>query len=436
MKVLVLWPPQLPSYFNAGHHIQVFATAAHLRRYGQPVEVTARDLGVLNVNWKEIGDVLYSGAFDCVAVANDYDAVDELRRFVHYVRVLSPRSRVITFGRVSSQIPRHFFQYGVDAVVASGDVEAGVLAYVNFLRTGALPPGVWYRDGERLVEPRREGVTLSPSEWALPDVGEIPYDDYSRMYADDSNKFCGIPGRRELVVPAARGCPVGCSYCEVPEVFGRQERRLTVDQVVAYVADSWAKVPFEYVAFYAPTFTLRRSWVLDLASEFQKFGTPHPWKCATTLHHLDEDLLHEMGKSGCVRVSVGLETLETDALEQLPAVKRKHHERLADVARWCSESGIELNCFVVVGLPGTTLAGTQRTIEEVRRLGGRVRPTVYAPYHTMREDMTPWELSLLNRQFLSETDLGPDELHAAYGFLFRPETRLTAVMDRIPIVAN
>jgi radical SAM superfamily enzyme YgiQ (UPF0313 family) len=267
----------------------------------------------------------------------------------------------------------------------------------------------------------------------LPDITEIPYHAYDWLYRDDQNKFCGIPGRRELVVPAARGCPVGCHFCDVPAVFGKPDRRLSVSRVLSYIEHSFDALPFEYVAFYAPTFTLDRRWVVELCDELVRRGSPYPWKCATTVHHLDEDLIRLMHASGCVRVSVGVETLEEKAHPTLPRIKRKSDSELRSLAAWCAGTGIELNCFVVVGLPGTSVGGAEETVAHVRELGARVRPTMYCPHERLSAELPVEEMSLYNRQLLRDDTIGePDERRRAYDILFGQERRKTQVTARIP----
>ncbi|MFJ2172528.1 B12-binding domain-containing radical SAM protein [Streptomyces sp. NPDC087851] len=457
--VLLIWPPHVPSYFNAGHHSPLYMVAGHLRRRPGAGRVDTCEAGTLSMNWKGVGDLLYQGRYDVIAVMNDFDAVDGLARFTEYARVLSPHSRLITFGRLSSLNPGYFRQFDLDAVVQSGDYECGVAHYVNGLAESGpetVPvaglPGVAVRHGKNWIEPGGPGDRLAPEEWSLPDIDEIPYQDYDRFYAKDEHKFCGIPFRRELVVPAARGCPVGCEFCEVPEIFGLRERRMTVDAVIDYIRDSYARHPFEYVAFYAPTFTLDRRWVRELCERFIEGPVSPQWKCATTIHHLGEELVALMGRAGCVRISVGLETLEAEGQGGLPRNKRIEEERFRTLAQWCDAAGIELNAFVIVGLPGTSVEGTARTVEFARSLGARIRPTMYTPFHEMTGDMTTHQVARFNRQLISgepvlgeagddgSGDDGTDgdrtarrpEADARYAFMFGREDRLTSVHERIP----
>ncbi|GAB3966631.1 B12-binding domain-containing radical SAM protein [Streptomyces sparsus] len=432
-KVLVVWPPHVPSYFNAGHHTPLYMTAGHLRTLSGTTRVDTCDAGATQMNWKAVGDLLHQEQYDLIAMMNDFDAVDGFERFVMYARELSPHSKLVTFGRLSSMNPGFFARYDLDAVVQSGDYECGVAAYLRAMTAGAVTgglPGVGVREGERWHPPTGPGAALDPGEWVLPDVEEIPYESYDRLYSDDTHKFCGIPFRRELVVPAARGCPVNCEFCEVPAIFGLRERRLSVDQVVDYVERSYRVAPFEYVAFYAPTFTLDRTWVKELCARFLDGPVSPRWKCATTVHHLSEELVALMGRAGCVRISVGLETLEPDGHGGLPRTKRIEEERFRQLARWCDDAGVELNAFVIVGLPGTTIEGVHRTREVVRDVGARFRPTVYTPLHEMTPTMTPLEISRFNRQ-LTSFPAGEDAT-GVYEAVFGREDRPTTVYKQVP----
>lgn len=433
MRILSLWPPQVPSYFNAGHHLPVFLNAAYLRSCGH--DVTAIDAGALNMDWKRFADTVYQGRFDLVVIVNDFDNTDDVDRTIRYVRRLTPAAKVVTAGRLSIQAPEAFSATDVDGVVTSGDPEAGIAAFADWLAAGAdtsaPPPGLTVRGGAGWVRSARTGPLLPAEEWCLPDITEIPYAAYTRMYQRDESKFCGIPDRCELVVPAARGCPIGCSYCDVPGVQGIRDRRLTVELTVSYIRESFAAAPFEYVAFYAPTFTLNRRWMRELCAALRAEGSPYPWKCATTISHLPLDLLADMAAAGCVRVSVGLETLEPDGQERLPPQKQIGLDRFHELAAACTRLGVELNCFVIAGLPGTTAAGVRRTVSEIRAIGGRTRPTMYADIDRLRKATTLDEAALYNRhlQHPAEPDAYEPDLHE---LVFGVEEHVTEVMKAIP----
>jgi hypothetical protein len=126
--------------------------------------------------------------------------------------------------------------------------------------------------------------------------------------------------------------------------------------------------------------------------------------------------------------------LDPGGHNSLPRPKRKTERDLEALASWCAAAGIELTCFVIVGLPGTTVEGAQYTIAKVRELGARARPTAYCPLEHMRPDITEHEMSAFNRQlFVAGThDLTPEELHAAYSLLFGTAPDQTTIFHQIP----
>ncbi|GAA4441539.1 hypothetical protein GCM10023148_48740 [Actinokineospora soli] len=434
MRILVTWPPHVPSYFNAGHHLPTFSVAAYLRARGH--EVDALDAGALNSSWKEFGDKLFQGGYDAVVLVNEYDVVEGVRRAADYCRALLPDALVVTAGRLSYQNPGYFLGLPLTGFMVGRDYEAGVAAAVDWHADGRPDtrlPGVHLRGPDGWRDPSGPGVWMPAAEWVLPDVREIPYAAYENLYANDQNKFCGIPQRRELVVPVARGCPVGCDFCDVPPMQGLRERRITVERAVDYIRDAYTKQPFEYIAFYAPTFTLDRKWVRELCAALADEPRRYHWKCATTLHHLDADLVARMGAAGCVRISVGVETFEEEAAEGLPRVKRSARQRFEEVAGWCRDSGVELNCFVIVGLPGTTPEGTERTIRAIDEFGARARPTLYTPYERMHADMTERELSGFNRQTFAYPADGGQDPTAFLRLIFGGDGYQTPAIERIPV---
>lgn len=418
MKVLVIWPPSIPSYFNAGHHSCVFSVASYLRKNSLH-EVTCLDAGCLNYSWKELGDILFQNQFDVIAVAADFDAVDCLDRFIRYSRELIDSVKIIIFGRLSKQVPKYFEKLNVDAVHFHGDYEKGVCDYLEYLSdTRKRPAGVSCKEnGEWL--PAQEGEFLPAGEWCFPDISEIPYESYDFMYKVDSNRFCGLPSMRELLVPIARGCPMGCKFCDVCYMQGKVERRVRVDDVLKYIENSYKQRHFDYVSFYAPTFTLNRSWVVDFAQKVISRRLDIKWKCATTIYHLDESLLKLMAQSGCIRVSVGIETLSSDKNEMLSQVKRNSEKKLVEVTRWCLENNIELNCFVIAGLPGESVVETNATIDKLKALKVRVRPTVYTPYGLIDDSMTVSDIQKFNRQLLVDSeDQEKQRKHCIYKIIF------------------
>lgn len=431
MKILIILPPNIPSYFNAGHHLPIFQVGAYIRSLDSKMEVKCIDAAALNYTWKDIGDLLVQNDFDIICIMNDFDSIDNLSRFINYVKKLSNNSKLMTFGRLSNQIPEFFKKYDIDAISYSGDYETSVENFVKYVNGDNDISGLLLKKGDIWVK-GSHGTYLDSSKWALPDVKEIPYDYYNKLYKNDQNKFCGIPYRTELVINVARGCPVGCQYCDVHIMQGRKERRLTTDVVVSYIEDSFEKYKFDYVSMYAPTFTLNKKWVLDFCEKLASKNRVYPWKCVTTLFHLDESLIKNMSESGCFRISIGLETLDKGSSESLPKIKQDVEKKFVEISEYCKKYNVELNCFVILGLPGETLEGIKYTIQKVKSTNSRFRPTIYTPYQLLRADMSVEEISSFNRQLFSVENTNILYETEIYELFYKKDNNTTKVFEKIP----
>ena len=420
-KILITTPLCVPSYFNAGHRLPIYVVAAYLRKQGY--DVVALDIASLNTTWKDFVDLLVNNQFEFIAILNDFDLIEGFSRFINYVREFSPNTKIITYGRLSSIKPNLFHSYGIDGIVVSGDYEAGISQFIANFGTEKIISGVQVRSSNGWLMPTNPGQFLSPDEWVLPHINEISYSSYEALYGSDQRKYCGIPDQRELIVPLARGCPIGCEFCEVWSREGRKERRLPVERVIQYIENSFENEAFDYVSMYAPTFTLRKSWVRNLCYEFISRDRKYPWKCTTTLFHLDKDLVKLMGRAGCFRISVGLESFEEDGIHHLPIQKMNTIDQFNKLIKWCDNANIQLNCFVIVGLPGTSVAGTQRMISYLHGTGVRVRPAIYSDYKLLHPEMSEQELiANLSRHIIPpNANFAPEERRELYKLAYMVE---------------
>jgi radical SAM superfamily enzyme YgiQ (UPF0313 family) len=382
---------------NAGHNLSIFELSAYLRQ-NITINVTAMDASMGDISWMDMARALYIGQFDVIAIMHDLgNSFESLRLLIEYCKNILPDARLIVFGRQVNKLPKFYRRYDLDAVVENGDYESGVSSFVRYItKISDQCPGIAIKTKEGWMDSSGNGLLLSSEDMILPDVKEIRHASYTKFYATDENKNCGIPERMELVVPISRGCPVGCEFCEVWKREGLRERRISVTRVINYITSSFSNMPFEYVSFYAPTFTLRKDWVNELSTELIKIGSPYPWKCTTALPFLDEDIIRLMSESGCVRISVGLETLG-EGQKNLPIPKQIAEARFREVASWCSKYHVELNCFVILGLPGETIDDAENTAKIVRDVGARYRPTTYESNVKYTSDITEEDI-LLNAQ--------------------------------------
>lgn len=403
-NILVINSPYVPSYFNAGHHLPIFEVGEYLRKNSKNIHVTCLDAGALIYTWKELGDYFYQNSYKMIAIMIDFDTSDNFERMLDYIKELTPKSKILVFGRLCKQIPEFFKKFNIDGIVTDGDFEFSVLQFWKYICGNInIPAGCsFYLNGEWVTGSK--GKYLDVTEWVFPDLKEIPFECYSKLYLKDSNKFCGIPNKKELVIHVSRGCPINCKFCDVSEMQGTVDRRLSPDMLCEYIIENFTKYQFEYVSMYSAIFTLNKEWTIKFCELMQKKGLLIPWKCVTTIEHLSLDCIEKMAKANCIRISIGIENFfENEKILAFPEIKKNTIEKFEKIVEICKHLNVELNCFVMLGIPGISVEESMKTIEKLNKYNVRIRPTIYTPYYEMNSDMQLNELSKFNRQLLGKS---------------------------------
>jgi radical SAM superfamily enzyme YgiQ (UPF0313 family) len=99
------------------------------------------------------------------------------------------------------------------------------------------------------------------------DMDSYPIPDFSLL--ENSNKMYMTP------MITSRGCPFGCTFCSVTEMFGRQYRTLSVNNVMKTLH----KLQPRKVFFYDDNFAAIKSRTYDLVKRFKDSDLDFSWTC-------------------------------------------------------------------------------------------------------------------------------------------------------------
>jgi len=71
------------------------------------------------------------------------------------------------------------------------------------------------------------------------------------------------------------------------------------------------------ISFKDDTFTANKSRVLAICEGIRKQQLEFIWSCDTRADYLDDELLYEMRRAGCIRISVGVESASNIILKNI-----------------------------------------------------------------------------------------------------------------------
>jgi radical SAM superfamily enzyme YgiQ (UPF0313 family) len=175
-----------------------------------------------------------------------------------------------------------------------------------------------------------------------------------------------------LPVQTTRGCPYGCSYCEVTEIYGGRYRFRPLPEVVAEIELLMARHNRKFIYFVDDLFTGNRPRALELMEHLERLSAV--WTCQATLALGDDPaLLAAMGRSGCVHINLGMETLGEDSLRSINKKQNKIGKYESQI-KAIRASGIDFSLNVMFGLDGDDEGVFERTVDFLLR--SRV-PTSY-----------------------------------------------------------
>lgn len=138
-------------------------------------------------------------------------------------------------------------------------------------------------------------------------MDDLPFVDWSILQGGEKGYITSIM--------TSRGCPFACNFCSVTEMFGRSYRAMSPERVIEEVKRAQKK----WIFFYDDNFTAdlkrahkimdgmidmgvkRKTWTTQVRADVSK----------------DEELVEKMARSGCDRVYIGFESINTKTLKSL-----------------------------------------------------------------------------------------------------------------------
>jgi len=383
-RTLLLWPPGPMLYDNLCYHYCGFGEIAGYLERLTHLEVI--DAGIAFQSLNELARRISRFQPELVILYHDFDLLSYLPTTVNLLRAVS-EAKIVTYGTPGMYCPLPFLEKGVDGVAWHGDWE---YALASFIQKPDSPAGIL------TAHSRIRGDRIPATEWGFPLLEKLPLEEYKNWGREAlvNTERAGLPGLAELSITLSRGCGRCCAFCKTPLVEGLSDRRRDLSATVAFITKAFHDHAFDYFSVYSPNFTLDREYAIHFANAMKRYGLP--WKCVTSLDLLDADLVQILAEGGCRRISVGVETFSPRARELLGI--RKGSDRFPEIAASCRRHAINLNCFLMLGIPGEERAAFVDGVIRLVSSGASVRITSYVPYQEITEDSSWDDLVRLNRK--------------------------------------
>ena len=209
------------------------------------------------------------------------------------------------------------------------------------------------------------------------DLSQLPWPDYRlvdfRAYVERPPRphAGGPPLLPYLRMTTTRGCPFGCSFCQVEIISGKKVRSRNPEDVVCELAFLKREYGVRSVLFeddnllmagnkYAQTlFSLMIERNLDLKWVGNAFA----------LFLLNDKILDLMKNSGCVGINVAIESGNERVLREIVKKPIKDLHKVPEIIKRVKSRGMFCMANFIIGFPGETWDEIRETISYAENCG-------------------------------------------------------------------
>jgi anaerobic magnesium-protoporphyrin IX monomethyl ester cyclase len=281
---------------------------------------------------------------------------------------------VVLLGSHVTHTPEYVLRKSHVDYAVRGEAEHTLLALVKALSEGKATDRIqglstW------------QGGEVNHHEDAAPilDLDDLPFPARHLLPQD----LYGIPDMEKpfTTIQSSRGCPLNCSYCGYTLAQGLKWRGRSAENVVEEMAQVHDTYGIRNLVFRDPLFSFKMDRVAEICRLLEGRGLDMKWQCETAIRYLEADLLEQMGRSGCVSVSLGVESADPEIQKKYSRGKLKSKEHALSVVRACRKAGIRTRIFFMLGFPEDTRDTVRATVELARELNpDSVQFTAVTPY--------------------------------------------------------
>lgn len=239
---------------------------------------------------------------------------------------------------------------------------------IDFLESKALLPekGLayrWYDPGRmwpRTVIQEREPFIQPLDALPYPAFHLIPY----LRYATESFKHV-VDAPRALPYAkmiTSRGCPIGCTFCQVEVISGKNTRYQSAKRVVDEIEWLIDQYGIKAIDFLDDNFLGHKGRCREIFREMIRRKVPVVWNAANVSSwFLNDEVLELMKESGCQYVSIAVESGVERVLKHIikKPVKLTHVKAMVEKIR---SLGMDSTTLWVIGSPGETWDEIRETI--------------------------------------------------------------------------
>lgn len=294
------------------------------------------------------------------------------RMVARIVKQLNKNTVVIAGGAHVSTVGGEVLQCPDVDIGVIGEGERTIVELLDALQADAdlssIKGLVFRRDGQIIQTPCREFIEDL-------DVLGFPHETAPTTLKD----YDAYPRTAFQYIFATRGCPFGCFFCGSRNVWTRQVRFRSPENVTAEINSLRGQFGLKRVFFSDDTFGVTPRYIQALCEALRRDCPGLHWGCETHANVVTEESIAAMKRAGCDLIKLGVESGNNDILRQIQ--KSTTIEQAYVACDIINRHRIALQVFFQVGFPWETEQTLADTVAAMKRIKSDfIILSIFTPY--------------------------------------------------------
>lgn len=295
--------------------------------------------------------------YDLILFYTDPHTSKHVKIISEYIKVLSPDTKILVYGRATIFMPQYFCRFPFDAVHIGGDRELVIKDYAQYL-SGKLSidclHGLITIGDNNAILKHAIGKRYETNSWFSPALKVLPIEKYKKYYKTKNKVF-------EYAISVSKGCALNCQYCETSQDQGVVDRRRDHVEVVDWInriedSEDWI------VQLWSSNLFHDSGWLARFSEYYQRTKSTFKWRGVGCVSDLTPSLVKLASESGCQEIAVGVETIFAKQKRLL----KSSMDSFVSAIKLCKDAKINLKCLLMIGIPGQSFDDFIFTIRFLR----------------------------------------------------------------------
>ena len=281
----------------------------------------------------------------------------------HAVKEADPKCKVVVGGWHASYMPETLLDHSEVDYVVVGEGEQAMVELTTSIIEGDVEraitvPGVAYRN---------QGQIAKNTPQFMSDLDQVPFPARHLLPMNLYGRRIEFLNVEPVdIMSVTRGCPYHCAWCDVEKLWGRNWRSFSPKRIFEEMKHLVENYGSKGIYFISDNFTIQKRQTLKLCELIKKAKFNIEWACDTRVDLLSRELLERMKEAGCKTIWFSIESGSPRILEKLN--RSITMKQITDAFRLCRETGVQIACSFMLGIPGETLRDMEMSLKFAKKL--------------------------------------------------------------------